>query len=37
MGHEFNKIYAEVFANKWAIYCNLFVAGLLLWPLILDF
>ena len=37
MGHEFNKIYAEVFASRWAIYCNLFAAGLLLWPLILDF
>jgi hypothetical protein len=37
MGSDFNKIWYEVFTNKWAIYCNLFVAGLIFWPFILDF
>jgi len=36
MGHEFNKIYTEVFASRWAIFCNLFVAGLIFWGLVLD-
>lgn len=36
MGHDFNKIYAEVFASRWAILCNLFVTGLIFWGLVLD-
>tara|TARA_A200000159_G_scaffold136249_1_gene135767 strand:- start:6059 stop:6364 length:306 start_codon:yes stop_codon:yes gene_type:complete len=36
MGHDFNKIYTEVFASRWAIFCNLFVAGLIFWGLVLD-
>ena len=36
MGHEFNKIYTEVFASRWAIFCNLFVTGLIFWGLVLD-
>ena len=36
MGHDFNKIYTEVFASRWAIFCNLFVAGLIFWGHVLD-
>ena len=36
MGNDFNKIWFEVFTNRWAIFSNLFVLGLMFWGVVLD-